>query len=83
MSLSMAEVQLAREQKGYLGARWHQNETNYLRECRQKDVSELKTIGHGKLPFSFPSFAQPSSFFSSALGAFGVVSLVREMSTGK
>ena len=77
----MAEMQLAPEQKEYLRARWRQNETDYLRERRQKvDASafvKLKTIGHGKSP---PVHSQ--AHFSPALGAFGVVSLVREKSTG-
>jgi len=57
MERDMAEMQLAPEQKAYLRDRWRQNETDYLRERRQKvDASafvKLKTIGHGKLPFSF------------------------------
>jgi len=61
MEGDMAEMQLVPEQKEYLRARWRQNETDYLRERRQKvDASafvKLKTIGHGKSPF-----AQPSSF---------------------
>lgn len=65
MEKDMAEMQLSQAQKESLRARWRQNETEYLRERRQKvDVSaftKLKTIGHG---------------------AFGVVSLVREKSTG-
>lgn len=47
----MAEMQLSQAQKESLRARWRQNETEYLRERRQKvDVSaftKLKTIGHG------------------------------------
>ncbi|PPQ77220.1 hypothetical protein CVT25_011066 [Psilocybe cyanescens] len=65
MEKDMVEMQLTYQQKEQLRARWRQNETDYLRERRQKvDASafvKLKTIGHG---------------------AFGVVSLVREKSTG-
>ncbi|KAF4620429.1 hypothetical protein D9613_000392 [Agrocybe pediades] len=66
MERDMAEMQLTNAQKEHLRSRWRQNETDYLRERRQKvDASafvKLKTIGHG---------------------AFGVVSLVRERSSGK
>ncbi|KAJ4483193.1 kinase-like domain-containing protein [Lentinula aciculospora] len=66
MERDMAEMNLSHTQKENLRQRWRQNETEYLRERRQKvDVTafaKLKTIGHG---------------------AFGVVSLVREQSTGK
>jgi len=65
MERDMAEMQLRPEQKEHLRIRWRQNETDYLRERRQKvDASafvKLKTIGHG---------------------AFGVVSLVREKTSG-
>ncbi|TFK44419.1 kinase-like domain-containing protein [Crucibulum laeve] len=65
MEKDMTEMQLSPAQKDILRARWRQNETDYLRERRQRvDVSafvKLKTIGHG---------------------AFGVVSLVREKSSG-
>ncbi|EKM80721.1 hypothetical protein AGABI1DRAFT_71210 [Agaricus bisporus var. burnettii JB137-S8] len=65
MERDMAEMQLTHDQKEHLRARWRQNESDYLRERRQKvDISAfigLKIIGHG---------------------AFGVVSLVREKSTG-
>ncbi|CAA7261665.1 unnamed protein product [Cyclocybe aegerita] len=65
MEADMAQMQLAEEQKEQLRIRWRQNETEYLRERRQKvDASafvKLKTIGHG---------------------AFGVVSLVKERSSG-
>jgi protein-serine/threonine kinase len=51
MEKDMAEMQLSQAQKESLRARWRQNETEYLRERRQKvDVSaftKLKTIGHG------------------------------------
>lgn len=52
MEKDMAEMQLTYGQKEQLRARWRQNETEYLRERRQKvDASafaKLKTIGHGK-----------------------------------
>lgn len=52
MESDMAEMQLSTEQKEHLRARWRQNESDYLRECRQTvDASafvKLKTIGHGK-----------------------------------
>jgi len=51
MERDMAQMQLNQAQKELLRARWRQNETDYLRERRQKvDVSafvNLKTIGHG------------------------------------
>ncbi|PPR02421.1 hypothetical protein CVT26_011389 [Gymnopilus dilepis] len=51
MEKEMAEMQLTHAQKEELRARWRQNETDYLRERRQKvDASafvKLKTIGHG------------------------------------
>ena len=51
MEKDMVEMQLSQAQKASLRARWRQNETEYLRERRQKvDVSaftKLKTIGHG------------------------------------
>ncbi|KAJ3733553.1 kinase-like domain-containing protein [Lentinula guzmanii] len=66
MERDMMEMNLSHTQKENLRQRWRQNETEYLRERRQKvDVTafaKLKTIGHG---------------------AFGVVSLVREQSTGQ
>lgn len=52
MEKEMAEMQLTHAQKEELRARWRQNETEYLRERRQKvDASafvKLKTIGHGQ-----------------------------------
>ncbi|KAF8973150.1 kinase-like domain-containing protein [Flammula alnicola] len=51
MEKDMVEMQLSHAQKEHLRARWRQNETEYLRERRQKvDASafvKLKTIGHG------------------------------------
>jgi len=51
MEKDMTEMQLRPEQKDLLRTRWRQNETEYLRERRQKvDASafvKLKTIGHG------------------------------------
>lgn len=47
----MVQMQLNQAQKDFLRARWLKNETDYLRERRQKvDASafvKLKTIGHG------------------------------------
>ncbi|KAK0212878.1 kinase-like domain-containing protein [Desarmillaria ectypa] len=66
MERDMMDMQLSIAQKENLRARWRQNETDYLREKRQKvnvtAFTILKTIGHG---------------------AFGVVSLVKERSTGQ
>lgn len=80
MERDMAEMQLTHDQKEHLRARWRQNESDYLRERRQKvDVSAfigLKIIGHG---VPSPIFCLT---FSHRVGAFGVVSLVREKSTG-
>ena len=51
MERDMVQMQLNQAQKELLRARWRQNETDYLRERRQKvDASafvKLKTIGHG------------------------------------
>lgn len=84
MERDMANMQLSETQKEYLRSRWRQNETDYLRERRRKvDVSafvKLKTIGHG-LPFSLAHCSIPKHQFTA--GAFGVVSLVRERSTGQ
>lgn len=59
-------VHLTNVQKDEIRHRWRQNETDYLREKRQRVSAEafrrLKVIGHG---------------------AFGIVTLVREKSTGK
>ena len=53
MEKDMTHMQLHQAQKEELRARWRQNETNYLRECRRKvDASafvKLKTIGHGMI----------------------------------
>ena len=53
MERDMVQMQLNQEQKEFLRARWRKNESDYLRERRQKvDVSafvKLKTIGHGWL----------------------------------
>lgn len=84
MERDMANMQLSESQKEYLRGRWRQNETDYLRECRRKvDVSafvKLKTIGHG---MAFVLNLLLHSLHSVILGAFGVVSLVRERSTGQ
>lgn len=59
-------VHLTSVQKDEIRQRWRQNETEYLRETRQKVSPEafvrLKVIGHG---------------------AFGIVTLVRERSSGR
>jgi protein-serine/threonine kinase len=51
MEKDMTDMGLTLAQKEHLRARWRQNETEYLRERRQKvDASafvKLKTIGHG------------------------------------
>ena len=51
MEKDMAQLGLPESQKEQVRMRWRQNETDYLRERRQKvDVSafiKLKTIGHG------------------------------------
>jgi hypothetical protein len=84
MEKDMAEMQLSHSQKEHLRARWRQNETEYLRERRQKvDASafvKLKTIGHGQF-FLHLAMAE-SNAATIILGAFGVVSLVREKSSG-
>jgi protein-serine/threonine kinase len=53
MERDMIQMQLNQAQKEFLRARWRKNESDYLRERRQKvDVSafvKLKTIGHGWL----------------------------------
>ena len=55
MERDMVQMQLNQAQKEFLRARWRKNETDYLRERRQKvDVSafvKLKTIGHGWIFF--------------------------------
>lgn len=86
MEKDMATMQLTHEQKESLRARWRQNETEYLRERRQKvDATafvKLKTIGHGWLNIYLlyeANIFDPSVLIS---GAFGVVSLVRERSSG-
>jgi len=85
MEKDMAEMQLTHSQKENLRARWRQNETEYLRERRQKvDASafvKLKTIGHGQFDVHLimPDF---ETTINNA-GAFGVVSLVREKSSGR
>ena len=51
MERDMVQMQFNQAQKELLRARWRKNETDYLRERRQKvDASafvKLKTIGHG------------------------------------
>ena len=85
MEKDMAEMQLTHAQKELLRSRWRQNETEYLRERRQTvDATafvKLKTIGHGWfIIYRISSSADCS--FCSIPGAFGVVSLVRERSSG-
>lgn len=81
MERDMAAMGLDHLQKEMLRERWRQNETEYLRRQRQKlDASafvKLKTIGHGEKSFSYQKHAANIS-----KGAFGVVSLVKERSTG-
>ena len=78
----MAHMSLSPDQKDHLRLRWRQNESDYLRERRQKLSAsafvKLKTIGHGEIPFFF----QTVFHLTSIQGAFGVVSLVREKSDG-
>ncbi|KAG6903070.1 hypothetical protein C0995_006257 [Termitomyces sp. Mi166 len=82
MEREMAEMNLSQAQKEYLRVRWRQNESDYLRHQRRKiDASafvKLKTIGHGL----FVRFSACLCFSSLYQGAFGVVSLVKERSTG-
>jgi len=83
MEREMAELQLSEHQKENLRTKWRQNETDYLRHQRRKvgvtAFVKLKTIGHGlwfgNVVSCTPSLMSPS-------GAFGVVSLVREKSSG-
>jgi len=84
MEKDMAKMQLSHSQKEHLRARWRQNETEYLRERRQKvDASafvKLKTIGHGQFVLHLTITVLNAARI--VLGAFGVVSLVREKSSG-
>jgi len=84
MEREMAGLQLSENQKQLLRTRWRQNETDYLRHQRRKvDVTafvKLKTIGHGLSFGNVVSCTLPLT--SSPSGAFGVVSLVREKSSG-
>src|ERR1700677_4080818 len=56
MEKDLDALRLTEGQKQELRERWRQNETDYLREQRQKvDVSafvKLKTIGHGAISFT-------------------------------
>jgi protein-serine/threonine kinase len=83
MERDMMNMQLSEAQKNNLRDRWRQNETDYLRERRQKvDVTafvKLKTIGHGR---SLTLRRKCHTEITTA-GAFGVVSLVRERSSGQ
>jgi protein-serine/threonine kinase len=86
MEKDMENLQLSQAQKEELRTRWRQNETDYLRERRRKvDASafvKLKTIGHGKAcaDIWFTCLLWIACY--GLLGAFGVVSLVKEPSTG-
>lgn len=83
MENDMIQMNLTTGQKEFLRARWVQNESDYLRERRKKvDVNafvKLKTIGHG---LSTCEFVESIGLISSHIGAFGVVSLVKERSSG-
>ena len=83
MERDMTELQLSEHQKDALRTKWRQNETNYLRHQRRKvDVTafvKLKTIGHG---LWFGNVVSRTPSLTSAPGAFGVVSLVREKNGG-
>lgn len=83
MEREMEAMNLPFDRKELVRARWRQNETEYLRQTRQKldpsAFAKLKTIGHGEKRAS--DFLSPHTH--GGLGAFGVVSLVREQSTGK
>jgi hypothetical protein len=83
MEKDMAEMRLSEAQKEVLRGRWRQNETDYLRERRQKvDVTafvKLKTIGHGACLSDLKRY---SNGISTSVGAFGVVSLVKEKASG-
>ena len=83
MEREMAELQLSEHQKENLRTRWRQNETDYLRHQRCKvdatAFAKLKTIGHGSW---FGNVVSCIPSLTSLSGAFGVVSLVREKSSG-
>ncbi len=86
MEKEMANMQMSEAQKENIRRRWRQNETEYLRDRRRKvDVNafaKLKTIGHGAEVSSVRGSVNQHLFVRVA-GAFGVVSLVRERSTGQ
>lgn len=86
MEKDMLEMRLNHMQKENLRARWRQNETDYLRERRRKlDASafiKLKTIGHGGDLVMARRGVLILTRISFISGAFGVVSLVREQSSG-
>jgi len=83
MEREMVELQISDHQKDILRNRWRQNETDYLRHQRRKvDVTafvKLKTIGHGLWSRNVVSC---TITLTSPPGAFGVVSLVREKTSG-
>lgn len=85
MERDMVAMGLSEDRKEELRRRWLQNETDYLREKRRKvDVSafiKLKTIGHGEFRGTkYTILVRLDS--RNVSGAFGVVSLVKERSTG-
>ena len=87
METDMMNMKLSEAQKQNLRTRWRQNETDYLRDRRRKvDASafiKLKTIGHGLHIFLYLGFILAKLIVRGyLLGAFGVVSLVKERPTG-
>lgn len=87
MEREMEQMGMNESARQMLRERWRKTETEYLREQRKKvhvsAFKELKTIGHGKL--LIPSLCTPYPLLRRmmAAGAFGVVSLVKEKSTGQ
>jgi protein-serine/threonine kinase len=88
METGMTGLGFDDQQKDAHRARWRRNESEYLREKRQKiDVSgfiRLKKIGHGlshSICSHIDTFPYPKQLDNS--GSFGVVSLVKEKSTGQ
>lgn len=86
MEKEMMALQLTEEQKDFIRGKWRRNETEYLRERRRKvDVNafvKLKTIGHGRRYSRFPCGIRLTVIYH-CVGAFGVVSLVRDRSSGQ
>jgi len=85
MERDMAQMSLSPEQKHHLRQRWRQNESDHLRERRQKLSAsafvKLKTIGHGtySLIRHSPSHSIPkvplASFPSSETNPMGICTL--------